>query len=53
MIKIKFLSVGKTKEVWLEEAIVEYVKRLSSVASFEFLWFTNQLISLTKTKKKI
>jgi len=38
VIKIKLLSVGRTKETWLEEAIQEYVKRLSSEACFEFLW---------------
>lgn len=38
MIKLKILSVGKTKETWLEEAINEYIKRLSPWVSFEFLW---------------
>lgn len=41
MIKIKIISVGKTKESWLEEAISEYVKRLQGVLSFEFIWVKN------------
>lgn len=36
MIKIKILSVGKTKESWLEAAIFEYLKRLQNVVHFEF-----------------
>lgn len=42
MIKIKFLSVGKTKEPWLEEGLAEYIKRLSHDVSFEFLWFKDE-----------
>ncbi|MBS0656436.1 MAG: 23S rRNA (pseudouridine(1915)-N(3))-methyltransferase RlmH [Verrucomicrobia bacterium] len=38
MIKIKFLSVGKTHEKWLEEGIDMYVKRMSPWAQFEFIW---------------
>ena len=38
MIRIKLLSVGKTKEPWLEEAVSDYVKRLSSQVEFEFVW---------------
>lgn len=38
MIKIKLLSVGKTRESWLEEGLREYVKRLSSLVQFEFIW---------------
>ncbi|MDR3623934.1 MAG: 23S rRNA (pseudouridine(1915)-N(3))-methyltransferase RlmH [Chlamydiales bacterium] len=38
MIKVKILSVGKTKERWLEEAIQEYCKRLKSSIAFEFVW---------------
>lgn len=36
MLKIRLLSPGKIKEKWLEEAIQEYVKRLSPFATFEF-----------------
>lgn len=41
MFKLKILSVGKTKEVWLEEAIKEYVKRLTPLATLEFIWAKN------------
>jgi 23S rRNA (pseudouridine1915-N3)-methyltransferase len=41
MLKIKILSVGKTKETWLEEALNEYIKRLKPIASFEFVWAKN------------
>lgn len=43
MIKMKFLSVGKTKESWLEEGLQEYIKRLSGEVSFEFLWFKDEV----------
>lgn len=38
MIRIKILSIGKTKEKWLEEAFQEYVKRLKSTVEIETLW---------------
>ncbi len=38
MIKLKILSVGKTKEKWLEEAFSEYVKRLKPLLQIECLW---------------
>ncbi len=43
MIKISILSIGKTKEKWLEEACSEYVKRLSYQVQFTFLWAKNDL----------
>lgn len=47
MLKLKLISVGKTKEEWLDAAIDEYVKRLKPVMSIEFLWVKNddQLIA--------
>lgn len=36
MHKIKILTVGKTKEDWLEDAMSEYLKRLKPVADIEF-----------------
>lgn len=41
MLKLKILSVGKTKEEWLDAALDEYVKRLKSVLSIEFIWAKN------------
>lgn len=38
MVKFKILSVGKTREAWLEMALQEYIKRLQPVAIFEFQW---------------
>lgn len=50
MRKVRIFSVGKNKEKWLEEAIQEYVKRLTGVVSFEFLWAKDdqQLIEWTQ-----
>jgi 23S rRNA (pseudouridine1915-N3)-methyltransferase len=46
MLKLKILSVGKTKEKWLEEAFSEYIKRLKPFVQIECLWAkdTAQLI---------
>lgn len=38
MIKLKILSVGKTKEQWLNDAFNEYVKRLSASVHIESVW---------------
>lgn len=38
MIKLKILSVGKTKEKWLNEAFNEYVQRLSASVQIESAW---------------
>jgi 23S rRNA (pseudouridine1915-N3)-methyltransferase len=48
MIKLKILSVGKTKEEWLELALDEYKKRLKPSLSLEFAWAKDdaQLMSL-------
>ncbi|MBA3815587.1 MAG: 23S rRNA (pseudouridine(1915)-N(3))-methyltransferase RlmH [Parachlamydiaceae bacterium] len=48
MHKLRILSIGKTKESWLEEAIDEYLKRLSKIICIEFVWAKNdeQLLAL-------
>lgn len=48
MYKLRILSVGKTKETWLEEALDEYIKRLSPTLSIEYVWAKTdeQLITL-------
>ena len=51
MIKIKFLSVGKTHEPWIEEGIRMYTTRMSPVASFEFVWLKD-LAQLEKEVQK-
>lgn len=38
MLKLKLLSVGKTKEKWLDEGFQEYIKRLKSSVQIECLW---------------
>lgn len=38
MIRIRVISPGKNKDAWLEEALQEYMKRLSPVAEFELIW---------------
>jgi 23S rRNA (pseudouridine1915-N3)-methyltransferase len=38
MIKIKIISVGKTKEAWLEAAFSEYIKRLKGQVAIECIW---------------
>lgn len=38
MLKLKIISVGKTKEKWLEEACQEYYKRLQSHVQMESCW---------------
>lgn len=41
MYRLQILSVGKTKEEWLEAAIAEYLKRLQATATIEFRWAKN------------
>lgn len=38
MLKLKILSIGKTKEAWLEEALNEYAKRLKPILAIEWIW---------------
>ena len=53
MYHIKILSVGKTKEQWLLDAIDEYAKRLRSTVSFTYQWAKNdhQLEELAAKEK--
>lgn len=50
MLKLKIISVGKTKEDWLEQALDEYLKRLKPNVAIEFVWAKNdeQLVSLVE-----
>lgn len=41
MYKLRILTIGKTKETWLEKALDEYTKRLSKILSIEFVWAKN------------
>jgi 23S rRNA (pseudouridine1915-N3)-methyltransferase len=55
MHKIKILSVGKTKEPWLEEALAEYLKRLQGMISIEFILAKNdeQLLNLASKESTL
>lgn len=50
MLKLKIISIGKTKEEWLDKAIEEYVKRLKPIMQIEFVLVKNneQLIALVE-----
>src|ERR1700733_12611627 len=45
MYKIRILSLGKTKEAWLQTALNEYLKRLKATVTIEFV--------LTKTNHQL
>ena len=53
--KIKILSVGKTKESWLDDAFDEYIKRLKPTTDIECLWAKNdaQLLDWALKEKGI
>ncbi len=55
MYKIRILSVGKTKESWLDEGVNEYLKRLKPIAQFEFIWTKTeeQLLDLSLKESNI
>jgi 23S rRNA (pseudouridine1915-N3)-methyltransferase len=43
MIKIKILSVGKTKEPWLDLALQEYQKRLKNTIAIQWQLYRDEL----------
>jgi 23S rRNA (pseudouridine1915-N3)-methyltransferase len=51
MFKIKMISVGKTKEAWLKEALDAYSQRLKATASIEWVLLKN-VQQLNDTVKK-
>lgn len=51
MQKVKIVSIGKNKEKWLEEALQEYIKRLSPLLSVEFVLLKDDQ-QLEKTLEK-
>lgn len=55
MYHFRILSIGKTKEEWLESAIAEYLKRLQATATLTFVWAKNdgQLLALIEKEKSI
>jgi 23S rRNA (pseudouridine1915-N3)-methyltransferase len=50
MFKIKIFTIGKTKEAWLKEALLEYSQRLASSLSIEWIYAKDaeQLCALLK-----
>jgi len=50
MFKIKILTIGKTKEAWLDDALEEFYKRLKGQVLFEWAFAKDdaQLIDLCK-----
>ena len=52
MIRIKILSVGKTKESWLDEAVSEYLKRLQGTILFDFVWVKDDSQLLVNAEKE-
>ncbi len=55
MLKLKIISIGKTKEEWLETALDEYIKRLKPIISIEFCLVKtdDQLLSLCEKEPVI
>lgn len=53
MIKIKLICVGKIKEKYLNEAISEYLKRLSGYCSFEIVEVKDEKIAPNISDEKI
>ena len=53
MIKIKLICVGKIKEKYLNEAISEYLKRLSGYCSFEIVEVKDEKIAPNTSDEKI
>lgn len=38
MYRLRIISINKTKELWLENALDEYIKRLQNHVAIEFIW---------------
>jgi 23S rRNA (pseudouridine1915-N3)-methyltransferase len=54
-LKIHIISVGKTKESWLQEAVELYQERLLGTLQFQFSWVKddNQLIQLAHKERRV
>lgn len=55
MLKLKILSIGKTKEKWIEDGFDEYVKRLKPFVTIEYAWAkeNSQLIEWVRKEKNL
>ncbi|MGE5195876.1 MAG: 23S rRNA (pseudouridine(1915)-N(3))-methyltransferase RlmH [Anaerolineae bacterium] len=52
MYKVKILSIGKTREKWLQEAVAEYTKRLQNRLLIEWTLCKDDKSLLTETLKE-
>lgn len=52
MFKLKIVSVGKPKNLWVEEGVKTYVHRLRSVMSIDFVYLKNNEQLLLFLKKQ-
>lgn len=55
MLKLRIVSIGKTKEKWLDDAIGEYLKRLKPLLDIQFVWTKDnaELIGLVQKEKHL
>lgn len=51
--KLKLLSIGKTKESWLEEAIGEYLKRLPCPFEFHLFKDRPKLVEAAQKERRL
>ncbi len=52
MLKVKVITVGRTKDQWLSEALVEYQKRLSGKIEIEWIFVKKEAEWIEKTAKE-
>jgi 23S rRNA (pseudouridine1915-N3)-methyltransferase len=53
MHKIKILTIGKTKEAWLDEALAEYRKRLKAIAEIEIVLAKDDAALVRAAKQEV
>jgi 23S rRNA (pseudouridine1915-N3)-methyltransferase len=53
LVKLKFIFVGKTKEMWIVEGVEHYQKMLSKFAELEFVTVKDEKVSEHSTVKMI
>ncbi len=52
MYKIKIITIGKSKELWLEDALQEYFKRLKSQVEIDLVLAKNDLQLIAWSEKE-
>lgn len=55
MFRLKVISVGRPKEVWIEEGVQEYARRLKPFMQVDFIWAKNdsKLLGLLEKEESI